>query len=103
MALFEGTKEAIFIKQLVQSIGLTIDRPIKIYEDNQGCIAIAQNPINNKRTKHIDIKYHFSRERILSGDILLSYIPTEIQQADVFTKTLPTKGFMRFRQDIGLE
>lgn len=59
-----------------------------IYEDNQGCIALTENPVQHKRSKHIDIKHHFTREKVLSGEIRLQYIPTQDQLADLLTKPL---------------
>jgi hypothetical protein len=64
--------------------------PTRIFEDNQGCIALSENPIFHKRTKHIDIRYHFIRERVASGEIELKYVATEHQLADLLTKALPS-------------
>lgn len=102
MALYEAVKEALWLKSLASSIDMEIDEPITINEDNQGCIAIANNPINNKRTKHIDIKYHFSRERIQSKDIVLKFVSTEQQMANMFTKNLPYQPFIRVRLAMGM-
>jgi Reverse transcriptase (RNA-dependent DNA polymerase). len=64
MALFEAVREALWLKSLAIGININISGPINIYEDNMGCISIANNPSSHKRSKHIDIKYHFSREQI---------------------------------------
>lgn len=77
--------------------------PIVIHEDNNGCIAIANNPTDHKRSKHIDVKYHFTREKIEQKVIILQYIPTGQQLADVFTKPLPEVQFTKFRKQMGLE
>jgi hypothetical protein len=61
---------------------------VTIFEDNQGCIALSENPVFHKRTKHIDVRYHFIRERVANGEIKLTYIPTEHQLADLMTKAL---------------
>lgn len=103
MALAEAVKESCWIKQLVQSIDFKIDSPIGIFEDNAGCIKIANNPSCHKNTKHIDIKYHISRERIESKDIVLISIPTEFQQADVFTKSLPAERFIKLTRALGVD
>jgi len=64
MALFEAVREALWLKSLLESVHIQFERPIKLYEDKQGCISIANNPSCHKRSKHIDIKYHFTKEQI---------------------------------------
>lgn len=103
MALFEAVKEALWLKSLATSININILKPIVIYEDNNGCISIAKNPTSHKRSKHIDIKYHFSREQVEKNIIKINYIPTGSQVADMFTKPLPSPKFLEFRTKIGLE
>ncbi|CAK9834334.1 Copia protein, partial [Anthophora retusa] len=103
MALFEAVKEAIWLKSLALSININISKPIVIYEDNNGCISIANNPGNHKRSKHIDIKYHFSREQIEQNVIKLEFVCTERQVADIFTKPLPAAKFLEFRTRMGLQ
>jgi len=44
MALFEAVRETMWLKSLLDSVNIKLERPIKIYEDNQGCISIANNP-----------------------------------------------------------
>ncbi|KAH8360126.1 hypothetical protein KR093_010886 [Drosophila rubida] len=102
MALFEAVREALWLKSLMKEIKLEISHPIKIYEDNQGCICIANNPTCHKRSKHIDIKYHFSREQITNKVISLVYIATDEQLADIMTKVLPAIQFVKLRGQMGL-
>ncbi|CAK9819179.1 Copia protein [Anthophora quadrimaculata] len=103
MALFEAVREALWLKSLASSINLDISKPIIIYEDNNGCISIANNPSNHKKSKHIDIKYHFSREQIEKNVIKLKYVSTESQVADVLTKPLSAPKFIEFRIRMGRE
>lgn len=102
MALFEGSREACWLKSILTDIKLEVLKPIIIFEDNNGCISIANNPTDHKRTKHIDIKYHFTREKIQKRIITLKYLPTGEQQADMLTKPLAAVKFESNRNKIGL-
>ncbi len=84
------------------SIGVTQKSATKIFEDNQGCIAMAKNPVNHERTKHIDIKYHFVRELLASGAIEISYLETEEMQADIQTKGMTRDRHLKLCRAIGL-
>lgn len=88
MAVCAAVQEAIHLRQLLKDLGFKQDQATVIFEDNQGCIALSENPVFHKRTKHIDIKYHFVRERVASGEIELRYVATEHQLADLLTKGL---------------
>ncbi len=73
------------------------DTPTVIEEDNQGAIAMSRNPRFHGRTKHVDIRYHFIRDKVESKEILLKYCPTKNMVADVLTKALRRNSFERFR------
>lgn len=103
MALFEAVRESLWLKSLVTSINVQVTRPIPIYEDNNGCISIANNPTSHKRSKHIDIKYHFSREQVENNIIKLIYVSTGNQLADILTKPLPTVRFSALREKLGVK
>jgi hypothetical protein len=68
IALTAAIQEAIFLRQLLDSMGV---EPTMIFEDNQACIALSKNSLVNARSKHIDIKYHFNREKVESGEVVL--------------------------------
>jgi hypothetical protein len=59
--------------------------------DNESAIKIAYNPYEHSRTKHIDIRHHFLRDHVIKGDIVISYVETNDQSADIFTKLLDEK------------
>lgn len=103
MALCEAVKEACWLKSLLSSIKLEVLEPITIFEDNNGCIALANNPIDHKRSKHIDIKYHFTRDKVEEKIVKITYMPTGKQLADVFTKSLPVMQFSNICDQIGLK
>ena len=87
MALTETTQEAMFLLKLTQDFGLNI-QSVPLHGDNQGAIALVKNPIQHNRSKHIDIKFHFIREKYNQKLIEISYIPTGENIADVFTKPM---------------
>jgi hypothetical protein len=86
MAGSNAAQEAIFLRALLKDLKHEQMEPTKIYQDNQGAIKISNDVINSQRTKHIDIRYHFLRERIIMKEIKLEYIPTEDMVADCLTK-----------------
>jgi len=94
MALCEASKKAAWLNKLVQSVasqGLQTaisGGPINIKVDNSGCIDFAKNPVEHKRTKHIDIRYHFVREAITTVKVILEHCATEDMVADPMTKQL---------------
>ena len=73
-----------------------------IYCDNQGAQALAKNPTNHSRMKHMDIQHHFVREKVAEGQIQLEHVPTHDQIADGLTKPLPRDAFEKFRNALGL-
>ncbi|EWM20518.1 putative polyprotein [Nannochloropsis gaditana] len=92
-----ATQTAIYIRQLLMDLGSKQDEPTMIMEDNQACIAMSNNPIKHKRTKHIHVRYHFVREKVESKEVELVYIPTQHQLADILTKPLLSIRFVMIR------
>nr|GEW03036.1 copia protein [Tanacetum cinerariifolium] len=75
---------------------------VPIFCDNTSSISISNNPVLYSRTKHIDIRYHVTRDHILKGDIELHFIPTEYQLADIFTKPFNEPTFSRLKVELGM-
>ena len=87
MALSATVQEALFLTQLLKSINCECySEPPVIFGDNQGAIALSKNPVNRQRSKHIDVRYHFIRTEINSGNVVIEYCPTADMIADVMTK-----------------
>jgi hypothetical protein len=102
VALSDGCKEAVWLRRLLSEIGQPQLKPTPLMEDNQACIAIAENPRDHSRTKHIDLKFHHIRERIADGEVSVEYVPTADQIADIFTKGLPKPAFTFLRDALGI-
>jgi len=103
IALSYAVQEAIWLKSLLTSVGVVVDKPIIIKEDNQGAIAIAKDPVKHTRAKHIDIRFHFLRDVIKRGDIELEYCSTENMTADILTKPVSKNKFVKCRDEMGLK
>ena len=91
-----------WVRQLLSDLRYDMELPMEILEDNQGAIAMARNPVGHKRSKHIDIRYHFIREAVQTGTISLTYCSTSKMLADIFTKPLPKGQFEKLRENLGL-
>ena len=100
MSLGSAMQECIYLDQLLKGIDKYKYAQTKVFKDNQGTIALAKNPVNRQRCKHIDIKYHFIRETISSGRVILEYCPTEQMIADVLTKPATKIKLKRFARDM---
>jgi len=74
-----------------------------ITEDNQGAIAIAHNPVDHARTKHIDIRYHFVREAVQKRLVELKYCSSREMTADVLTKPLSKEQFEKLPHAMGMD
>ncbi len=75
-----------------------MDAPVVIYCDNISSILFINNPVYHARTKHIEVHYHFIREKIIAKEIDLIHVSTEDQVANIFTKALGTNKLRKFRK-----
>ena len=88
-AMAQGAKTALFTKAVLDFLQPELaNETIGLFEDNQGAIAIAENPISGGRTKRIDVRYHFIREMVERKDLDIQYTESSDQHADILTKPL---------------
>lgn len=102
MAFTRATQQAVWIGKFMDEVALPQERPLNIYGDNNGAIANTQNNKNHRRTKHIRLKYHFTKERVASGDVVFTYVPSANNLADILTKALAKEAVHRCCEGIGL-
>ena len=102
--LTDVTKDVIWHQSLLTELGYKAPdlKPFLIWEDNHSAIDLANNPEYHKRTKHVDIKYHFCRHHHLSGTTTIQYCPTGDMAADGLTKALDTQKHAVFLQQTGM-
>lgn len=101
VALTSCATECLFLGHLLSDLILNDVYPIRIYEDNQSTIKTAHT-YETKRSKHIDVKYHFIKDLVSSKKIEVEYISTENQVADILTKALCVNKFISFRDALNV-
>lgn len=74
-----------------------------LYIDNRSAIDLAKNPVFHGRSKHIDVRYHFIRECVEQGLIVIKHVKIGEQRADILTKALTTVKFERMRRMLGVK
>ncbi|EEB98960.1 hypothetical protein MPER_01439 [Moniliophthora perniciosa FA553] len=88
MALAAATWEALWLRTITSELGLPPQHSTSISVDNHGTITFAQNSGFHARSKHIDIRHHFIREKITSNQVSVTYCASEDNTADILTKGL---------------
>ncbi|KFD51284.1 hypothetical protein M513_07884 [Trichuris suis] len=102
-AASEACRELQWLRQLLADMEVPQDGPTRTYEDNQGCIKVAQSDRCSQRTKHIDVSHHQLRDLCESGILSLVYCPSSEMPADVLTKPLGKDMFDRYLKLLGLQ
>lgn len=103
MALSLCVQEVLWTRAMLTDMGALQRNATTIWEDNQGAIALAQNAGYHARTKHVDIRNHFIREKVERGTVTVEYVDTKNQLADIMTKALGTKTLKFLRDGNGIK
>jgi histone deacetylase 1/2 len=101
-ALANATTELIWVEALLRELGVHLREKPCLWCDNLGATFLSANPVFHACTKHIEIDYHFVRERVAENHLAIKFISTKDQVADGFTKALPVKGLQEFRRNLNL-
>ena len=94
-------KDLVWVQRFIKELKIQVMGKAHLYCDNQSAIRLIKNPEFYERSKHIDIRYHFIREHYQDGLFEISYVRSEDQKADMFTKTLTGARFKVLRESIG--
>jgi histone deacetylase 1/2 len=97
-----ATAEVIWVKSLLGELGVKTTQIPCLWCDNLGATYLSANPVFHARAKHIEIDFHFVRERVLKKQLEIRFIPSKDQVADGFTKPLPIRNFLEFRHNLNL-
>ena len=98
-----ATCEVVWLRRILEDVGENQEEPSKVHCDIQSAVKLAHNPIYHAKSKHIELKYHFVREKIESKEIELIYCNTSDNVAHIFTKLVGKIHFEVLRKKLGVE
>ncbi|XP_019181984.1 PREDICTED: uncharacterized protein LOC109177137 [Ipomoea nil] len=101
-ALADVSAEVTWVVSLLRELGLHSGQPATLWCDNLGATYLCANPVFHARTKHVEIDYHFVRDKVASGDFVVNYVSTADQLADILTKPLPAPRFATLRDKLNV-
>jgi hypothetical protein len=94
--------QAIWLKTLIEEVTGVDSEAVTIKVDNVSAINLAKNPISHGRSKHIELRYHYLRYQVAKGLIRLEHCRSEVQIADILTKSVQVEVFKRLRDMMGV-
>jgi hypothetical protein len=97
-----ATAEIIWVQSLLKELGLSSPRMTILWSDNIGATYLSSNPVLHAPTKHIEVDFHFVRERVARKQLQIKFISSKDQVADIFTKPLPLPAFEACRRNLNL-
>jgi ribonuclease HI len=97
IAASEACRDNYWLRILLAEINQAQPASTRLYMDNQTSIRLALEEGNQGRRKHIDVKHHYIRDQVAEEYVLLEWVPTTEQLADILTKPLPARPFTRLR------
>ena len=105
ISICEAMKELLWLRHVLNElVSGSCVTPTEVFEDNQGCISLANVRKYSERSKHIEVRYLFAREMVLERkEAKLTYLLTTDMIADMFTKPLPRIMSQKFRTRLGVE
>ena len=103
MVVTTAATQGICLQNLLKHVVNVVLGPVEIFVDNKSAINLTKNPIINGRSKHIDLRFHFIRDCVKHGDIVVKYVKTQEQRADILTKPLTAAKFEEMRKLLGVK
>ncbi len=101
MATTEAEKEALWVARFLACLGFRLpSQPVNLCADNKGAMSLTENPEFHRKTKHIEVRWHWIREKVERKEIAIMYISTKEMLADGLTMALSPKMFKDFRRMI---
>lgn len=85
--------EMFWVQSLLRDFDISVPTPMSMSYDNQAAIFIANNLVFHKRTKHIEVNYHFIHDLLLRKQLITPYVRSKDQLGDILTKPLAQSSF----------
>uniref|UniRef100_A0A2N9IRW5 Reverse transcriptase Ty1/copia-type domain-containing protein n=1 Tax=Fagus sylvatica TaxID=28930 RepID=A0A2N9IRW5_FAGSY len=99
-SLTSAIAELYWIRMVLRDLGIFLSNTLVLWCDNLSALALASNPVFHARTKHIEVDYHFVREKVVRRDVDVKFISTSDQLAEILTNSLPSPGFTRLHDKL---
>ncbi|XP_038688701.1 uncharacterized protein LOC119987869 [Tripterygium wilfordii] len=99
----QGVCEVLWLKGIMCDLGIIEDGPSQLYCDNKASINITHNPVQHDWTKHIEIDQHFIKEKLVDGEICISFVISGDKLVDILTKGLSSKMFGSIISKMGMK
>jgi hypothetical protein len=97
-----ATTEIMWVHTLLEELKLTRHTTALLWRDNLGATYLSANPVFHAKTKHIEVDYHFVKERVVKKQLRIQFISSDDQLGDGFTKTLPAAKLKKFRYNLNI-
>jgi hypothetical protein len=102
-SMANATAEIMWVQTLLQELEVRAPTSARLWCDNIGATYLSANPVFHARTKHIEVDFHFVRERVAQRLLQIRLVSTNDQVADGFTKALPVRRLEVFRNNLNLQ
>ncbi|GKA50803.1 ribonuclease H-like domain-containing protein [Tanacetum coccineum] len=94
--------ETAWLRNLLRELHFPLSTATLVYFDNVSSVYMSDNPVQHKRTKHIEFDIHFVRDMVTAGEVRVLHVPSRYQYLDIFTKGLPSALFEEFRSSLSV-
>ena len=98
-----AARKAVWLRQVLKDLAREKNDATCLFINNQSAIRILKNPEFHKRTKHIDVKFHFVRDLVGNNTLVAKFVSSDEQCADVFTKAFPRSRYAFLREFLGMK
>ena len=94
--------QGVWMRRVLEKLGNSQGKCTAVLCDNSSTIKLSKNPVMHRRSKHIDVRFHFLRDLTRDGVVELKHCGTQEQIADIMTKPLKLDVFLKLRKSLGV-